>query len=75
MLKDKNWRTFAPADVSAGNSPDEAGAEGASAPMAALANSKTKSTFYTAEKVANARRNIEKYDWAKQIRDTAVQRA
>ena len=36
---------------------------------------KTKPTFYTAEKVANARRNIGRYGWARAIRDKAVEAA
>lgn len=37
-----------------------------------VASSKRASTFYTAEKVAAARRNIEAYDWARALRDTAT---
>ena len=36
---------------------------------------KTGSSIYTPERVANARRNIERYDWAKKIRDNAVRNA
>ena len=36
------------------------------------APSKTRSTYYTAERVANARNNIERYGWARQQRDAAV---
>ncbi len=36
---------------------------------------KTDSTIYTPQRVANARRNIERYDWAKKIRDDAVRNA
>jgi len=36
------------------------------------ASAKTGSTIFTPERVANARRNIERYDWAKKIRDDAV---
>lgn len=36
---------------------------------------KTRSTFYTPEKVANARQNVDRYDWAKEMRDSAVQDA
>lgn len=36
---------------------------------------KTRSTYYTEEKMANARENIETYDWAKQMRDSAVREA
>jgi hypothetical protein len=36
---------------------------------------KTASTYYTAEKVAAARRNIEQYDWARALRDQAVSAA
>ncbi|HLT61401.1 MAG TPA: heparinase II/III family protein, partial [Microlunatus sp.] len=37
-----------------------------------LSPTKTGSTYYTPERVANARRNIERYDWARQQRDAAV---
>ena len=40
-----------------------------------LVPSKTESTYYTKEKVQNARNNIKKYDWAKNKRDEAVQTA
>lgn len=33
---------------------------------------KTGSTIYTPQRVANARRNIERYDWARKIKDAAV---
>lgn len=33
---------------------------------------KTRATYYTAEKIAAARRNIEQYAWARTLRDTAV---
>ncbi|WP_152361100.1 heparinase II/III domain-containing protein [Microlunatus speluncae] len=36
------------------------------------APSKTRSTYYTAERVANARANIDRYGWARQQRDAAV---
>ncbi|MEA4832741.1 MAG: heparinase II/III family protein [Oscillospiraceae bacterium] len=36
---------------------------------------KTRSTVYTAEKVANARENIEKYDWAKEEADQVIKTA
>lgn len=36
---------------------------------------KTRSTIYTDEKVANARKNIQRYDWARKMRDNAVQEA
>lgn len=36
---------------------------------------KTRSTFYTDEKRANAQENIEKYGWASDIRKTAIQSA
>ncbi len=36
---------------------------------------KTRSTIYTDEKVANARKNIQRYDWACKMRDNAVQEA
>jgi hypothetical protein len=35
-------------------------------------HAKTGSTLYPAERVANARRNIERYGWAREIRDAAV---
>ncbi len=35
-------------------------------------SAKTSSTIYTPQKVANARRNIARYDWARQTRDHAV---
>ncbi|PTX64893.1 heparinase II/III-like protein [Melghirimyces profundicolus] len=35
-------------------------------------NVKTRSTFYTPKKVANARKNVKKYDWAKEIKNHAV---
>jgi len=38
-------------------------------------NIKTGRTFFTEEKIAAARKNIEKYDWAKHIRNTAVEAA
>ncbi|GIP32497.1 heparinase II/III family protein [Paenibacillus sp. J2TS4] len=37
-----------------------------------LMSSKIRSTFYTEEKVANARTNVEQYDWAKSYRTGAV---
>ncbi len=39
------------------------------------AQAKTKRTLFTPEQVKNARENIEKYDWAKAIRDTVVKGA
>lgn len=36
---------------------------------------KTRSTYYTEEKIANARENVETYGWAKQMRDSAVREA
>ncbi|GGE26010.1 hypothetical protein GCM10011571_30170 [Marinithermofilum abyssi] len=36
---------------------------------------KKKSTYYTAEKVANARRNVQRFEWARDIKDNAVQDA
>ncbi|TBL70829.1 hypothetical protein EYB31_31780 [Paenibacillus thalictri] len=33
---------------------------------------KTRSTYYTPEKVAAARQNVQRYDWAKSMRDSAV---
>jgi Bacterial Ig-like domain (group 2)./Heparinase II/III-like protein. len=38
-------------------------------------NKKTKSSLYTTEKIANARNNIAKYDWAKVEKDKAVAKA
>ncbi|MEN6315881.1 MAG: S-layer homology domain-containing protein [Clostridiaceae bacterium] len=35
-------------------------------------NGKIESTFYTEEEIAAARENIEKYTWAKELKDTAV---
>ena len=35
-------------------------------------SAKTGSTIYTPQRVANARRNIERYDWASKIKDSAV---
>ncbi|GGD60892.1 heparinase II/III domain-containing protein [Paenibacillus nasutitermitis] len=49
--------------------------EGSSEQVRSMSLGKTKSTYYTAEKVTNARSNIEKYDWAKSIRDNAVKKA
>lgn len=43
--------------------------------MAAGAQSKTGSTIYTAEQVQNARRNIARYDWAREQHDDAVKAA
>lgn len=40
--------------------------------MGASVSAKTGSTFYTPEMVANARRNIERYDWAKKMRDAKI---
>ncbi len=40
-----------------------------------VGSSKTRRTYYTDEKVANARRNIERYDWAKQQMKTVVAEA
>ena len=39
------------------------------------ASAKTASTIYTPERVANARRNIERYDWAKRMKERAVSEA
>jgi hypothetical protein len=36
---------------------------------------KTKSTYYTNAMVENARKNVEKYDWAKKIKENAVRKA
>lgn len=38
-------------------------------------STKTKQTYYTPEEIAAARENIEKYDWAKAIKDGAVEAA
>lgn len=43
--------------------------------ISSLVISKTKSTLYTAEEVANARVNVEKYEWAKREKDAAVKAA
>ena len=43
--------------------------------IGASASAKTGSTIYSPERVANARRNIERYDWAKQQRDNTVNAA
>ena len=40
-----------------------------------ITSSKTKRTYYTDEKIAAAHENIEKYDWAKAMRDAAVETA
>jgi hypothetical protein len=40
-----------------------------------LSYSKRKSTIYTEEKVANARRNVEKYQWAKDIKNSTLNSA
>lgn len=40
-----------------------------------ITNSKTRSTYYTPEKIEAARNNILKYKWAKSIRDSAVGQA
>jgi uncharacterized protein YjdB len=37
-----------------------------------LTSDKTRSTYFTPEKVANARANVQQYGWAKGIRDAAV---
>lgn len=37
-----------------------------------IRNSKTRSTVYTPEKIQNARQNIDKYDWAKDMRDSTI---
>ena len=39
------------------------------------ASTKTGSTIYTPQRVANARHNIERYDWAKQMKESAVKEA
>ena len=43
--------------------------------LSVSASAKTGSTIYTPERVANARRNIERYDWAKKLRDDAIKKA
>lgn len=43
--------------------------------MDAITNAKKRSTLYTEEKIANARANIHKFDWAKKLRDDAVAKA
>jgi len=43
--------------------------------LCAAVSAKTGSTIYTPERVANARRNIARYDWAKQQRDNTVNTA
>jgi len=40
-----------------------------------VGSGKTRRSYYTDEKVENAKRNIEKYDWAKSQRDTYVNAA
>lgn len=40
-----------------------------------LTSDKTRSTYYTEEKVTNARNNAARFDWAKNERDSAVARA
>jgi oligo-alginate lyase len=44
----------------------------APAAAATIEPTKTKPTFYTTEKVAAARRNVDQYDWARAIRDGRV---
>ncbi len=39
------------------------------------ASAKTGSTVYTPDRVANARHNIERYEWARKMRDNAVREA
>ena len=39
------------------------------------ASAKTASTIYTPERVANARRNIERYEWAKKMKERTVTEA
>jgi hypothetical protein len=41
----------------------------------ATMNRKTRATYYTAEKAAAARRNVERYAWAAKLRDDAVEEA
>ena len=43
--------------------------------LSVSASAKTGSTLYPPERVANARRNIERYEWAREIRDAAVKAA
>lgn len=40
-----------------------------------LETAKTRSTIYTSEEVANARRNAQQYDWAANMKDAAVAKA
>ncbi|RAV21064.1 heparinase II/III domain-containing protein [Paenibacillus contaminans] len=40
-----------------------------------MGSPKQKSTYYTSEKIAYARRNIAKYEWARRMKDAAVQEA
>jgi hypothetical protein len=40
-----------------------------------IENSKTRATYYTEEKVAAARENVKKYDWAKSLEAAAVKEA
>ncbi|NMB96086.1 MAG: hypothetical protein GYA02_05685, partial [Clostridiaceae bacterium] len=40
-----------------------------------IISAKKRSTYYTDKKVANARSNVNKYDWAKTLRDAAVAEA
>lgn len=40
--------------------------------LSASVSAKTGSTFFTPERVANARKNIERYAWAKDTKDTTV---
>ena len=47
----------------------------AEATVTTLLGGKTEPTYYTYEKRENALRNIERYDWAKELRDTAVSNA
>lgn len=49
--------------------------DGVTVEVGELTSSKTRSTFYTEEKVANARNNVQQYEWAKGHRSGAVSAA
>ena len=67
---------LAPDRAAAGGAGHRAQAAGPAAAGAAqsptVQGTKEASTYYTAEKVAAARRNIEDFAWAQELRDTAV---
>lgn len=48
---------------------------GAITSPAAAGPAKTRTTYYTEAKITAARQNIAQYDWARQLRDTAVEAA